>query len=86
MELERLQRELDDWTAHPTTQRFRTALKAWKRSITDQWAHGKFNGETLEATALANHKAASEYGIIEQILELDAEAIEGIFENDKDTE
>lgn len=83
-ELEHQQRELDDWKGHPTTTMFRKALRVWMRIIQEQWATGAFNGETIEATALANHKAASEFGIIKQILDLDAEAIEGIFENDKD--
>lgn len=86
LELEKVQRELDEWKTHPTTQLFLNSLRIWQKSIKNQWAAGQFNLDTIEATALANHKAASEYGIIDQILTLDAEAIEGIYENDKDSD
>lgn len=84
LEAEKRQRELDDWKSHPTSRLFFQALRIWQKRITEQWAIGKFNLETIEGTALANHKATSEYGMIEQILNLDAEEIQGIYENDKD--
>jgi hypothetical protein len=66
------------------TSTFRRALRRWQEIIKAQWAAGQFNGESLELTALANHKATSELGMIGQILDLDADDLEGIFENDFD--
>jgi hypothetical protein len=82
--LDKAQAELNAWKQDPITIQFLTALRLWQESIKSQWARGVFNGETLEATALANHKAASEYGILEQVLNLDAEEIEGILQNDNE--
>lgn len=80
--LETAQAELDSWKQHPQTQLFRNALRKWQEGIKEQWASGQFSSLDFNSSALANHKAISEHQIIQQILDLDAEQIEGMFTND----
>jgi len=80
--LEKAQAELDAWKQDPITKQFRSALRRWQEILKEQWAAGLFSSLKIEETALANHKAISEYQILDQVLEMDAERIEGILQHD----
>lgn len=82
--LAKAQQELDAWKLDPQTQLFRKALRKWQEGIKEQWAAGQFSSLDFNSSALANHKAISEHQIIQQILDLDAEQIEGIFTDDQE--
>jgi hypothetical protein len=83
-ELEKQERErvaqrdsrFQGWRSQEVTQEMFKLLRAWRQALMEQWAVGVFQGETVEATALANASAIGEINLLTKLIEIDAEQIE----------
>lgn len=75
------QEEFQEWKLHPVTQALEQALKNWKKTFQERWAAGEFTDQSQYGTAILNAKAIGNCELIERVLNLDMEQLEGELED-----
>lgn len=72
------------WTQDPITQVFFQSLRVRRELAKENWAQGSTMRETLEATALENHRIQASLVLLESVIEIDLEDIKEVFRNVND--
>lgn len=62
------QAELEEWVAHPATQKLMRALQRRQQDLQDRWAQGHFLSENPYVSQGMNSKAVGAFEVYEDIL------------------
>lgn len=80
---------LSAWKRDPVSQMFLRVLVAWRDELMQQWARGRFSGDTPQATAEANANALGQVDLLQRMLAIDADQINaalGLDDDDQELE
>lgn len=62
---------VEEWRAHPVTQKLFQFLRARKEGLKEQWASGRFTDVQRYGSAILNAKAIGQVELLDRLLELD---------------